>query len=143
MRECSGRCPAPVAFAVQRDRTDVVVVAPRDGLGSVNCIKGEIHNIIASLRLGWAAHIAFLSDFKALHEQLCEVDRLPPVLPRCRVLDVRRAAAGGNIRKLTQRVPCIRFRRRHRSARSIHLCTSSRSWLLSSPNRRAVWIPRS
>ena len=40
---------------------------------SVNCIKGEIHNIIASLRLGWAAQIAFLSDFKALHEQLCEV----------------------------------------------------------------------
>jgi hypothetical protein len=47
----------------------------------VNCIKGEIHNIIASLRLGWAAQIAFLSDFKALHEQLCEVlaNRRPSV----------------------------------------------------------------
>ena len=48
----------------------------------VNCIKGEIHNIIASLRLGWAAHIAFLSDFKALHEQLCEVSAGHPPCQR-------------------------------------------------------------
>ena len=39
----------------------------------VNCIKGEIHNVIASLRLGWAAQSQFLADFKGLHEQLCEV----------------------------------------------------------------------
>jgi brefeldin A-resistance guanine nucleotide exchange factor 1 len=39
---------------------------------AVNCIKGEIHNVIASLRLGWAAQIPFLADFKNLHESLCE-----------------------------------------------------------------------
>ncbi len=44
----------------------------------VNCIKGEIHNVIASLRLGWAAQSQFLADFKGLHEQLCEVS---PALP--------------------------------------------------------------
>ena len=33
---------------------------------AVNCIKGEIHNVIASLRLGWAAQIPFLADFKVI-----------------------------------------------------------------------------
>ena len=40
---------------------------------AVNCIKGEIHNVIASLRTGWAAQIPFLGDFKALHDSLCEI----------------------------------------------------------------------
>ena len=41
---------------------------------AVNCIKGEIHNVIASLRLsGGAAQLVRAADFKALHDELCEV----------------------------------------------------------------------
>lgn len=35
--------------------------------------QGEIHNVIASLRLGGASSIGLLADFKALHDGLCEV----------------------------------------------------------------------
>ena len=40
---------------------------------AVNCVKGEIHNVIASLRLGAGAELQFIADFKALHDSLCEV----------------------------------------------------------------------
>ena len=61
--------PAPAVLHLQPQRPLI------RGLGAcrVNCIKGEIHNVIASLRLGWAAQSQFLADFKGLHEQLCEV----------------------------------------------------------------------
>jgi hypothetical protein len=35
--------------------------------------QGEIHNVIASLRLGGASSVGLLQDFKALHDSLCEV----------------------------------------------------------------------
>eukprot|EP01051_Picozoa_sp_SAG22_P007571 SAG22_NODE_537_length_9361_cov_53.700821_8_plen_484_part_00 len=41
---------------------------------AVNCIKGEIHNVIASLRTGWIQSARpFLHDFKTLHDSLCEI----------------------------------------------------------------------
>ena len=85
----------------------------------VNCIKGEIHNIIASLRLGWAAQIAFLSDFKALHEQLCEVR--PPAnhhVATSHSSVLWRRTAERIPQKADPTFPCVRFRRGHRSAKS-------------------------
>ncbi len=35
--------------------------------------QGEIHNVIASLRLGGASSVGLLQDFKALHDSLCAV----------------------------------------------------------------------
>jgi hypothetical protein len=37
------------------------------------CAQGEIHNVIASLRLGGSHSFGLLQDFKALHDSLCAV----------------------------------------------------------------------
>lgn len=42
-------------------------------MGPVAAAQGEIHNVIASLRLGGASSVGLLQDFKALHDSLCAV----------------------------------------------------------------------
>ncbi len=61
-RFARGALGARVASALRADR------GVRAGAA-----QGEIHNVIASLRLGGASSIGLLQDFKALHDSLCAV----------------------------------------------------------------------